>query len=225
MTAPRTTLIGIVGYSPVLECYPLGPRLMSALEAATDGIAGVEVSNLTWGPIHVVQQFQDADAKRPDRVVLIGAAAVSSRPGQVKAYRWAGGSLPDAAVQERVYEAVTGIVDIENTLMIGEYFRIWPSECFTIEADIPSDGFGRMVIADNEGWADDASLRQHIGFSPARTIQSITRLVAALARAGGRAEIALQAKSAEDLAPVGPFIRNFAAETGSDERTQPGGSS
>lgn len=211
------TLVGIVGYTPVLDCYPLGPRLMSALTAETDRIAGAQVSNMSWGPIHVVQQFQDTDADRPERVILIGAAAVSTRPGRVRAYRWSGGTLPDAAIQDRVYEAVTGIVDIENTLMIGERFEIWPAECFTVEADIPADGFGRMVIADNEGWADDNSLCRHLEFSPALMIGSITDLAAGLARFGAGADFALRTKSAHDLAPVDPFIRNFPAATGSDD--------
>lgn len=219
------TLIGIVGYSPVLDCYPLGPRLMAALEAGTGRIAGAEISNMSWGPIHVVQQFQDPDAERPDRLILIGGAAVSTHPGRVRAYRWTGGSLPAAAVQERVYEAVTGIVDIENTLMIGEHFGVWPSQCFTVEADLPADGFGGMVIADNEGRADDASLHRQFGFSPARVIGSVTEFAVALARSGDQADIPMRPKSAEQLAPVSPFIRNFATADGSDEGAALGGSS
>lgn len=225
MDGPLRTLIGIVGYTPVLDCYPLGPRLMSMLRTEMASVPGAEVSNMSWSPIHIVQQFQDADAERPDRVILVGAAAVSKQPGRVRACRWMGGTMPDAAVQDRVYEAVTGIVDIENTLMIGERFDVWPSECFVVEADIPADGFGRMVIADNEGWADDESLSRHLGFSPARMMQSIAVSAAALARSGTRADIVLHAKWAQDLAPVSPFIRNFAAATGSEKRGLRGGGS
>jgi len=212
MHGPLSTLVGIVGYSPVLDCYPLGPLLMAALEAELDAVPGVRVENMTWSPLHIVQRFQDAGAERPGRLILIGGASVSTEPGTVRAFRWKGGSLPPTVVQERVYEAVTGIVDIENTLMIGEHFQVWPAECFTVEVDLPPDVFGRMVIADNEGWADDDALTEHLGFSPARTTAAIATQAAALARSGQSAAVALSAKSAHTLAPVRPFIRNFTRE-------------
>ncbi|MGP1398070.1 MAG: hypothetical protein ACTS3R_21390 [Inquilinaceae bacterium] len=215
MDAVRSTLIGIVGYSPVLTCYPLGPRLMTALKAATKSVPGVRVDNMTWGPIHIVQQFQDQGVERPDRLVLIGGAAVSTNPGRVRAFRWTGGTLPDVTMQGRIYEAVTGIVDIENTLMIGEHFEIWPTDCFTIEADMPVNAFGRMVIADTEGWADDRSLKKDFGFSPSRMIERIVELADALAQRGEAGATTLQTKSAADLVPVSPFTRNFSSEPAS----------
>ena len=221
MTA-QTTLVGIVGYTPVLECFPLGPRLMTALRTRLAGVAGASVDNMSWGPIHIVQQFQDAQRERPDRLILIGGSATSSQPGRVSGYRWRGGNLPPDVVQERIYEAVTGIVDIENTLMIGEHFGVWPDECFTVEADIPANAFGRMVIADNEGWADDRSLTDHLGFSPAGMIQAIADLAVTLAEQGDRAAIRLQNKTAAGLAPVSPFIRNFTTLHREDDRVTGG---
>lgn len=208
------TLIGIVGYTPVPESYPLGPRLMRALEGS---VPGARVENMSWSPIHIVQRFQDAGAVRPGRLVLVGGASVSTAPGAVRAFCWTGGTLPASAVQERVYEAVTGVVDIENTLMIGEQFEVWPGETFTVELDMPADTFGRMVIADSEGWADDDALSAHLGFSPAAMISEAARLGAALARAGTEAEVGLRPKSAEALVPVGRFIRNFAREPATAE--------
>jgi hypothetical protein len=212
------TLIGIVGYSPVLECYPLGPKLMSAIKADLREVHSADVDNMTWSPIHIVQRFQDEEADRPDRLILIGLSACSRKPGTVTAFRWLGGQLPETVVQERVYEAVTGIVDIENTLMIGEYFGVWPRDLFTVEADIQADAFGRMVIADNEGWATDRGLRDHLGFSPDRLIRKITEIAGSLARFGEGSAVPLQSKSAGSLAPVESFIRNFAAGTRETDR-------
>ena len=165
MTYEGMTLIGIVGYTPVLDCYPLGPRLMAKLETSFADRPDVVIENMTWGPIHIVQRFQDPEVEAPDRLILIGSASTSQEPGKVDVYRWAGGPLPEQVIQERIYEAVTGIVDIENTLVIGDHFGIWPKDCFSIEVDMQADAFGRMVIADNEGWADDLALTQHLGFS------------------------------------------------------------
>ncbi len=213
------TLIGIVGYTPVLDCYPLGPRLMQALE---DGAApGTKVENMSWSPIHIVQRFQDAGAERPERLVLVGGASASTTPGAIRTFRWTGGTLAPATVQERVYEAVTGVVDIENTLMIGEQFGVWPTETFSVELDLPAETFGDMVIADSEGRTDDARLAAFLGFSPVAMIAEAVRVTLALARAGSGAEVGLRAKSAEALVPVGRFIRNFARVSATAEGGRP----
>ena len=213
-TAPRPvreprTLVGIVGYTPVLPIFPLGPRLMAELKDAVAGL-NVAVENMTWGPIHIVQRFQAPDAAQFDRVVLVGAASAAPDPGRVSAYRWRGGELPEADLQERVYEGITGVVDIENTLVIGDHFRIWPEEMFTVEAELPADAFGRMVIADSEGWADDPALKAHLGFSPNEMRRKLVDFSTAIARDGARSDIPLSDKSAETSTPVVPFIRNHA---------------
>ena len=115
----------------------------------------VAIENMTWSPLHIVQRFQDQTATRPERLVLVGGASRSARPGRVRAFHWKGGQLPEQAVQDRIYEAVTGVIDIENTLVIGEYFGVWPQECFVVEADMPANTFGRLVIADSERWPPD----------------------------------------------------------------------
>ncbi|MGI9491785.1 MAG: hypothetical protein ACR2QF_05215, partial [Geminicoccaceae bacterium] len=200
-------LIGIVGYTPVLDCYPLGPRLMSKLERSVADRTDISIENMTWGPIHIVQRFQDPDVTTPKRLILVGSAATSRKPGKVQTYRWAGGPLPEQVIQERVYEAVTGIVDIENTLVIGDHFGIWPKDCFSIEVDMQADAFGRMVIADSEGWADDPARQQHLGFSPSGMIDGIVDHTLALVKNDG-ADIALRPKSATDLASISTFTHN-----------------
>ncbi len=206
MIAGSSVLVGIVGYTPVLDAYPLGPRLMAALQARVVG-QDVAVENMSWGPIHVVQQFQDEGAVRPRRLVLVGAASVSVVPGRVRAFRWMGGSLPAQAMQERVYEAVTGIVDIENTLMIGTHFGIWPDEAYTVEVELAADTFGRMVIADSQG-VSARDLADELGFSPETAVAELAEMAAALALCGPEAGVSAEPKSADELATVEPFIRN-----------------
>ena len=203
-TRAADVLIGIVGYSPVIDSYPLGPKLMDALKARLENRPDVAVENMTWSPIHVVQRFQDEGAVRPCRVVLVGAAAVSISPGQVRGFRWTGGAVPGAAMQERIYEAVTGVVDLENTLIIGSHFKVWPDDVFGVEVDLPADTFGNMVIADNlgeEGDRDDGP-----GFSPTAVIAELVEatLGFALDVPGQTA----QTKAASDCAVIRPFIRN-----------------
>jgi len=200
-------LIGIVGYSPVIDNYPLGPQLMDGLKARLENRHDVAVENMTWSPIHVVQRFQDEGAIRPKRAVLIGAAAVSVAPGRVRGFRWTGGKVPGAAMQERIYEAVTGVVDLENTLIIGTHFDVWPDEVFCVEIDLPADTFGKMVIADSLGGqaCDDSDP----GFSPPDVIAELVQV--ALAFALDAPDQRAQTKSASECAAIRPFIRNWMA--------------
>ena len=205
------TLIGIVGYSAILDSYPLGPPLMSGLETALADAPHVTVENFTWSPVHIVQRFENNEMPKPERMVLIGLSATTNTPGNVIACQWRGGKAAELTVQERVYEAVTGIVDLENTLMIGEYFKAWPTECFTIEADMQPNTFGRLVMADSEGWGtNENALKEHFGFSPDEQRQRIISMAQDIARHGEKTSLTLQEKSAESLTPVQPFIENHA---------------
>ena len=207
------TLIGIVGYSAILDSYPLGPPLMTGLESALADAENVTIENFTWSPVHIVQRFENDEMPKPERLVLIGLSATTVSPGNVQACQWRGGKASELTVQERVYEAVTGIVDLENTLMIGEYFKAWPSECFTVEADMQANTFGRLVMADSEGWGrDEEALQAHFGFSPAEQRQRIISMAEDIARNGDKARHVFHEKSADSLTPVQPFIQNHAIQ-------------
>jgi hypothetical protein len=220
MAALLRSLIGIVGYSPVLDCYPLGPCLMEGLRTRLRKTSFVEVENMTWGPIHIVQRFQAPETRRPDRLVLVGEAPVSRAPGQVTAYRWLGGRLSESAIQERIYEAVTGIVDIENTLAIGEHFGVWPLECYVVEADLPPNCFGRMVIADSEKRSDDAALLADLRFSPRQMVDTIVETCCALALYGEAAPVRLKPKRATALAPGTTFAQIRVVEGGATSQKE-----
>ena len=207
-TGPGFILVGIVGYTPVVEAFPLGQRLMRGLERQFAHQPEVEIENMTWGPIHIVQRFQDEGARRPDRLVLVGASALCRNPGRVQAYRWNGGKLADSVMQGRIYEAVTGIVDIENTLAIGNHFAVWPQETYTVEVDLAADVFGAMVMAETEGCSSDRELAQSMGFSPQQTTQAILDLVLDLVRNGDAAQCCPVPKSAGELALVEVFTSN-----------------
>ncbi|MEM1431422.1 MAG: hypothetical protein AAGG09_18355 [Pseudomonadota bacterium] len=217
MASGGGTIVGIVGYSAILDHYPLGPPLMEGLKSALAEVPDVRVENFTWSPVHVVQRFETGEMARPSRIVLVGTSAVSTEPGVVCAFRWTGGERDPNEVQERVYEAVTGIVDLENTLMIGEQFGVWPSETFTVEADMPPDTFGRMVMAENEGASTDAAFAERIGFSPARLRDDLIRTASKLARQGRAADVEWLEKSADRLARVRPFTETHFAFAADDK--------
>ena len=210
MSAP-TVMVGIVGYSAVVESYPLGPKLLEELENIFGDNPNVILENFTWSPVHIVQRLQGGEMTRPDRIVLVGLAAGSSKPGTVAVHRWVGGTQPEAKVQERIYEAMTGIVDLENTLMIGSYFNVWPDECLTVEADLAPDTFGRLVMAENKNRDSEDELSRDLGYSPfavrAQMVEAVRMLVLEGVQTTG---VKIAEKNADMLLPVRSFSETHA---------------
>ena len=206
-------MVGIVGYSAVVESYPLGPKLLEELENIFGDNPNVILENFTWSPVHIVQRLQGGEMTRPDRIVLVGLAAGSSKPGTVAVHRWVGGTQPEAKVQERIYEAVTGIVDLENTLMIGSYFNVWPDECLTVEADLAPDTFGRLVMAENKNKDSEDELSRDLGYSPfavrAQMVEAVRMLVLEGVQTTG---VKIAEKNADMLLPVRSFSETHATE-------------
>lgn len=133
MESNKKIFIGTVGYH-ILTNHSIGPVLLPQLKAL-DWPQNVQVDELNWGPIAVVQQFQAL--KRPyDRVVLLTAVNRPSRKvGEISIFKWQG-ELPDEKqIQACVGDAATGVISIENLLVIGEYFKIWPKELFVVDVE------------------------------------------------------------------------------------------
>jgi len=132
MTGNKRVLIGTVGYFNLRD-YSIGPNLLPKLKNM-DWPPGIEVDELNWGPIAVVQNFQSLAAPY-QKVVILTARTANRKPGTITLRRWSGG-LPDAEnIQARVSEAVTGVISVDNLLIIGEHFQIWPNEVYIIDVE------------------------------------------------------------------------------------------
>ena len=104
---------------------------------------------MNWGPIAIVQDFQ-AQAIEYDRIVLVAAVDRGLKPGTITCRQWLGGELDNLAIQDRIFEAVTGIISLDNLLVIGEHFKIWPDELITIEVQLSDTSFGDFVLSEIE---------------------------------------------------------------------------
>jgi hydrogenase maturation protease len=132
-------LIAGVGYSNMRD-LSVGPALVLWLRGL-EWPTGVEIDDLSFGPIAVVQRFQD----RPgwfDRVVFVAAVERGRRPGQVYTYRWHGDRPDDDEVQRRVNEAVTGVISLDNLLIIAQYFEVLPRDVIVVEVEPEDAGWG-----------------------------------------------------------------------------------
>ena len=139
-------LIGIVGYYQFIRAYPLGPELMARLQAGS-WPDGVSIKEMNWGPIAIVQDFQ-ASAEQFDRVILVGAVDRGLPPGTLSCRRWAGGILDALAVQRRVFEAVTGVISLDNLLIIGTHFGVWPETVITVEVQLSESSLSDLVLSE-----------------------------------------------------------------------------
>lgn len=138
MTRATRVLVGGVGYRNLRD-HSVGPFLAERLRSQ-DWPAGVEIDDLSFGPIAFVQQLQDQEPY--DRIVFIGAVARGRAPGEVYRYRW-DGTLPDATeIQARVAEAVTGVISLDNLLIIAGYFGVLPDDVILVEVEPVVEAWG-----------------------------------------------------------------------------------
>jgi len=131
--AARKVFIGTVGYHNLCN-HSIGSRLLPQLQNM-NWTAGVDIDELNWGPIAIVQKFQ-AFPSPYDCVILLSAIERPDRKiGDITVYKWMG-KLPDEEMIQRcVGDAVTGVISVENLLIIGEYFKIWPAETFFVDVE------------------------------------------------------------------------------------------
>jgi hydrogenase maturation protease len=115
---------------------------------AERGGNGIEVEDVSYHPVGLSQNLQD----RPpyDRVVLVGAVARDRAPGAVTSYRW-DGELPDPEeIQTRVSEAVTGVISLDNTLIVCGALGGLPDDVRVVEIEPASEDWGEQLSPEIE---------------------------------------------------------------------------
>ena len=132
MSEPGRVLIAGLGYL-FLRDHSVGPAVVGALREQT-WPPDVEIEDLSFGPIAVVQRFQDRPAHY-SRVVLVAAAVRHREPGGIYCYRWDGRLPGPEEIQGRVGEAIMGVIDLDNLLIVGGHFGIWPGEVVVVEIE------------------------------------------------------------------------------------------
>lgn len=125
------TLVATVGYRNLSD-LSVGPNLLPHLQALDWG-PGVEVEDLSYGPIAVVQNLED----RPpyDRMVFLSAAKRGRVPGDFYRYERQAPLPRSEEIQARITEAVTGVIDIDNLLVIAQHFGVLAPEVIVVEVE------------------------------------------------------------------------------------------
>jgi hydrogenase maturation protease len=135
-------LVGGLGYRNLRD-GSVGPWVADAL--AGEASDGVEVEDVSYHPVGLSQNLQE----RPpyDRVVLVAAVSRGRVPGTVTSYRW-DGVLPDRdGIQARVSEAVTGVISLDNTLIVCGALGGLPDDVRVVEVEPEDEGWGEGFSA------------------------------------------------------------------------------
>lgn len=144
---PAHMLIAGVGYS-FLHDWSVGPRVVAMLQDRT-WPAGVDLDDWSFGPLDGIYRLGAADPPF-DRVVFFGATQRGRPVGSVVRRRWHPSELPSPeVVQERVGEAISGVISLDNLVFVCAAFQALPDEVVLIELEPLAD----------DSWGD--------GFSPA----------------------------------------------------------
>lgn len=147
------TLVAGVGYHDLRD-FSVGPWLAQTLREM-EWPEGVVVENLSYNPVAVVHRLQEQEPSF--RRWMVGGAVQRGRsPGTVTAYRW-DRRLPDEdEIQARVAEAVTGVVGLDNLLVVTAAFEAAPEAVVVVEVEPGVEELGHEFTAEVREGAEQA---------------------------------------------------------------------
>lgn len=160
-------LVGGVGYRNLRD-HSFGVVLVDGLD--TSGWPpGVSVEDISYNPIAVVQRLRDdLPDQRFDLAVMAGALQRPGRaPGTLSVYRWDNGMPAPLGIHEAITEAVTGIISLDNTLVVARHFDALPATVVVIEVEPDAHEFGsELTPAVAAALARASDLVMQLAFEP-----------------------------------------------------------
>lgn len=152
--APPATgrvLIGGVGYRNLRD-LSAGPLVVERLGASLGD--RVDVEDLSYGPVDVLFALQ---RREPYLATIFVTAVQHGRaPGSVTRRVWDFPELSPDDLQERVAEAVTGVISLDNLLYICGYFKALPARVVLIEIEPRDLEWGEAVSSEGRMAIDAA---------------------------------------------------------------------
>ncbi|MDQ2664561.1 MAG: hypothetical protein M3Z05_00985 [Gemmatimonadota bacterium] len=170
-SAQVRTVIGGVGYRNLRD-HSLGIVMSDELEPLADP-PGLLIEDLCYGPVAVAQWLLDEAIHAPiTRAVFITAVerADGRPPGTVAAYRWDHVLPSDEEIQRAVTDAVTGVILLDNTLIVTEWMRALPHDVVVVEVEPLEHAFGDELSAPVAAvYADVKRMVMEFATNPAST--------------------------------------------------------
>jgi hydrogenase maturation protease len=165
--APGRVLVGGVGYRWFGDnSFAL---LVSDALADLEWAPGVDVLDLGYGALHVAMDLADVDPAY-ERVVLIGVTERGRASGQLYRFVCDPGAPAAQDVQDRMYEAGAGVIDLDHVLVIGRHFNALPDDVVAIELEPHPGTTGDQLSASAQALLPEAvELVRREVLAPART--------------------------------------------------------
>lgn len=129
----KKVLIGIIGYHN-LRNHSVGPIIQPQLEEL-EWPEVVDIKEMNWGPIAITQEFESMGVPYSKVVFLCALERPGREVGEITCFKWNGLLPSEKQIQACIGDAVTGVVSIENLLIIGEHFDIWPQEVYVVDVE------------------------------------------------------------------------------------------
>ena len=162
-------LIGGVGY-PDLSDHSISWAVVDALERRALP-ADVTVEDASYNPVAFAQRLDDEPAGgRFEHLIFISAISRGREAGAVTAYRWDGRLPVDDEIQRAVTDAVTGIIYLDNTLVVARHLKTLPERVTVIEIEPVIEAFGQPMsqpVADAVDYVCELSLAYAVDTSAA----------------------------------------------------------
>jgi hydrogenase maturation protease len=138
-------LIGGIGYRNLRD-HSFGPLVIDRLSARA-WPEHVSVEDISYGPIAVVQRLEDDPVDERFELAIVAAAAQRDRrpPGTLCVYRWDNVLPGDDRVQVAISEAITGVIALDNTLLVARRFGALPLQVVIIEVEPVLEAFGEEL--------------------------------------------------------------------------------
>ncbi|MHB8718275.1 MAG: hydrogenase maturation protease [Candidatus Dormibacteria bacterium] len=130
---PDRILIAGVGYT-YLRDWSVGPVLAAQLRQRA-WPEGIEIDDWSFGPLDAAQWLRDAEPAYA-RAVFFGASDRGEPPGTVRRRVWQASDLPPLeVVQERIGEAISGVISLDNLVFVCAALGALPPQVVLLEVE------------------------------------------------------------------------------------------
>jgi len=138
-SAPSEVLVAAVGYRNLRD-LSVGPLLLDELRQL-EWPTGVDLEDLSFGAVHVLHWLQER-AQPFGAAVFVAGVRSGRAPGSMTRVEWRAPSMSAEAVQERIAEAVTGVISLDTLLIVLGYFEALPQRVTLIEIEPCDEDWG-----------------------------------------------------------------------------------
>ncbi len=152
------TLIGAIGYRNLRD-HSVAFEVLDRLARDQWG-PEVVLEDISYNPIALVQWLEEPPPhERFERAILVSGVERAGRlPGAFATYQWDRVLPSNELIQQAITEAVTGIISLDNTLVIAGYFGALPASVTVIEIEPAEHAFGFELSPVVERAVDAVSL-------------------------------------------------------------------